>query len=374
MRKLILLSAVTSILVFIGGFDANACTGFRLKAKDGGIIYGRSMEWGAFDLNTRITLVPRGYTYKGLTPDGNNGKEYVVKYGMVGLDMPAIRDGYISDGMNEKGLAIGMFYHPEFTKYPGYIKSEVANTISGQEVTNYILSQFANIDEVKEGIRKVRVVGVMEESINLVPGMHWMVTDTDGNSIVIEYNDGEIRIHDAPLGVITNAPNYDWHMTNLQNFVSLSENAFPAKKLEEGVELRATGAGSGLLGLPGDNTPPSRFIRAVTWTQTARPFDNAEEGIYEAFRILDNFQLPLGPDAAEGSGHGENNDLMRSSTIWTVAWNLEDLTLNYHTQHNRRVRRLSISEIDFSKMGKEIVYIPLDEKKEQDIKEINPKL
>jgi len=374
MRNSIKLLFVAVLYLAIGNIDVNACTGFRLKAKDGGIIYGRTMEWGAFDLNTRITIVPRGYAYQGLTPDGKNGKKYVVKYGIVGLDMPAIRDGYISDGMNEKGLAIGMFYHPEFTKYPDYNVSEAPNTISGQELTNYILSQFSNVAEVKKGMQKVKVVGIMEESINLVPGMHWMITDSDGNSIVIEYNDGEMRIHDAPLGVITNAPNYDWHMTNLQNFVNLSPNAFPVKKLEEGIELRATGAGSGLLGLPGDNTPPSRFIRAVTWTQTARPFDNAEEGIYEAFRILDNFQLPLGPDAAEGAGHGETNDLMRSSTIWTVAWNLEDLTLNYHTQHNRRVRRLSFDDIDFSKMGTEIVYIALDENKKQDIKEIKPKL
>jgi choloylglycine hydrolase len=162
-------------------------------------------------------------------------------------------------------------------------------------------------------------------------------------------------------------------MTNLQNYVNLSANSFPPKKME-GIEVKPTGAGSGLLGLPGDNTPPSRFIRAVTWTQTARPLENAEEAVYEAFRILDNFQLPLGPDAAEGSGHESNNELMRASTIWTVAWNLTDLTLNFHTQHNRRVRRLDVKKIDFSKMGSDIVYIPLDEKKEQDIMDITTKL
>lgn len=373
MRNSIKLSVVVSILLLIGSIDTNACTGFRLKAKDGGVVYGRSMEWGAFDLNTRVTIIPRGYTFKALTPDGNNGKEYVVKYGVVGLDMPAIREGYISDGMNEKGLALGMFYHPEFTQYQDYNKSESSNSISGQDVANYILSQFADIEEVKKGMARVTVVGVFEKTVGIVPGMHWMVTDAKGISIVIEYTDGELKMHDAPLGVITNAPNYDWHMTNIQNYVNLSANAFPSK-IMEGIEFKPAGAGSGILGLPGDNTPPSRFIRAVTWTQTARPLENAEEAVYEAFRILDNFQLPLGPDAAEGSGHGSDNELMRSSTIWTVAWNLSDLTLNFHTQHNRRVRRLDVKEIDFSKMGSNIVYIPLDEKKEQDIKEISPKL
>ena len=373
MKNSIKLSVVVSLLLLIGSIDTNACTGIRLIAKDGGIVYGRSMEWGAFDLNTRVTIIPRGNTFKGLTPDGNNGKQYVAKFGIVGLDMPAVREGYISEGMNEKGLALGMFYHPEFTKYQDYKKADASNSISGQDVANYILSQFANIEEVKKGMPEVTVVAVLEETIDNYPGMHWIVTDNKGISIVIEYTDGKLKIHDAPLGVITNAPNYDWHMTNLQNYVNLSANSFPPKKME-GIEVKPTGAGSGLLGLPGDNTPPSRFIRAVTWTQTARPLENAEEAVYEAFRILDNFQLPLGPDAAEGSGHESNNELMRASTIWTVAWNLTDLTLNFHTQHNRRVRRLDVKKIDFSKIGSNIIYIPLDDKKEQDIKEITHKL
>ncbi len=101
-------------------------------------------------------------------------------------------------------------------------------------------------------------------------------------------------------------------------------------------------------------------------------FENAKEGIYEAFRILDNFNLPLGPDGAEGSGAGQNMDIMRSSTIWTTAWNLTDMTLNFHTQHNRRVRCVNIKEIDFSKIGNAIVHINFDEKKEQDILDITP--
>ncbi len=65
---------------------------------------------------------------------------------------------------------------------------------------------------------------------------------------------------------------------------------------------------------------------------------------------------------------------MRSSTIWTTAWNLTDLSLYYHTQHNRRVRTLDIKKIDFSKIGDEIIHVNLDDKKEQDMKDIMPKL
>ena len=129
-----------------------------------------------------------------------------------------------------------------------------------------------------------------------------------------------------------------------------------------------------MIGLPGDNTPPSRFIRAVAWTQTARKTATAKETVYEVFRILDNFNLPQGPDGGEGSGHGDSTDLMRSTTIWTTAWDLQDLTLNYHTQHNRRVRRVNVSAINFGHFSGKIVHVLMDDKKEQDIKDKTPKL
>jgi choloylglycine hydrolase len=364
-----LLVAFLLLLTFLN-INTIACTGIRLIAKDGGVIYGRTMEWGAFDLHSRVAIIPQGYEFTGLTPDGSNGKKFQARYGIVALDM--IGKDYIADGMNEKGLAVGLFYHPGCAKYPEYDKANAANCISAQDVPSYILSQFSNISEVKNGMQEITVVGVAEKAIGIVVDGHWMVTDSTGNSIVLEYTDGELKIHDAPLGVITNAPNYDWHMTNLSNYLNLSMFSVEPKQLA-GVNFAPTGAGSGMIGLPGDNTPPSRFIRAVTWTQTSRPLENATETVYEAFRILDNFNLPLGPDGAEGAGHGNNDNLMRSSTIWTTVWNLKDLTLNFHTQHNRRVRRLDISIIDFSKMGDKIMHIQLDEKKEQDIKEITLK-
>lgn len=363
------ITAIFCMLLALFSTHSSACTGVRLIAQDGSVVYGRTMEWGTFDLRSRINIVPVGYTYKGTTPDGKNGKTYATKYGFVGLDM--VEKYYISDGMNEKGLAVGMFYHPGFASYPTYNAATANNTISSQELANYILSQFATIEAVKQGMRNINVVGVIEAAIGIIVQGHWIVTDTSGRSIVIEYIDSELKIHEAPLGVITNAPSYDWHMTNLRNYVNLSNKSFPAKKLSD-IEFGQLGAGTGMLGLPGDNTPPSRFIRAVAWTQTARPLDNSAEGVNETLRILDNFQLPLGPDAAEGHGPSTNKDLMRSSTIWTTAWDLNNLTLNYHTQHSKRVRQLDIKSIDFNTIGNEITYLKMDKVKAQDIEKLQP--
>jgi len=345
----------------------DACTGIKLSAKDGSTVYGRTMEWGTFDLHSRVAIVPRGHSFTGLTPDGHNGKKWKAKYGFAGLDF--LNKDLIADGMNEKGLAVGMFYHPGYAEYMEYDKAEAGNSITAVDLVNYILSQYATVDEVSGAMKQVRVVPVVEKAIGIPVDGHWMVTDATGKSIVIEFTDGKAKIHENPLGVITNAPNYDWHMTNLRNYVNLSAVALPSKRIKD-MDFAPLGGGSGMIGLPGDFTPPSRFVRAVAWTQTARPTGTSDETVYELLRILDNFNLPLG--SAEGSSQSSSVEGMRSSTIWTTAWDLSNRVLYFHTQHNRRVRRLDMSSLDFSGDPGKISHLPLDKKKGQDFEDITP--
>jgi choloylglycine hydrolase len=93
-----------------------------------------------------------------------------------------------------------------------------------------------------------------------VPPAHFFLQDKSGKSLVVEPVDGTLKVHDAPLGVMANAPTYDWHMTNLANYINLSVNDIESIKLGA-QKISAFGAGGGLLGLPGDFTPPSRFAR-----------------------------------------------------------------------------------------------------------------
>ena len=368
--KVTLLGALTVSILLLSTSTStvNACTGIRLSAVDKGIVYGRTMEWGAFDLHSRVTIIPRGHEFIGLTPDGNTGNKWTAKYGVVGLDL--LGKLTIGDGMNEKGLTAGLFYHPGFAEYPEYDPAKADITITAIDVVHFILTQFATVDEVREGMNKVRVVPVVEESLGIPVDAHFMVTDSQGKSIVIEYLDGEMKIFENPLGIITNSPTFDWHMTNLRNYVNLSAVAIPNKKIED-LDFAALGGGSGMIGLPGDFTPPSRFVRATAFSQTARPTQSSGETVYELFRILDNFNIGVG--AAEGSdaSHGDANKL-RSATLWTTAWDIKNNILYYHTQHNRRVRKVDLAAIDFSAIGDSIIYIQLDQKKEQDVKDITP--
>ncbi len=344
---------------------AHACTGITLRAEDGAVVYGRTMEWGSFDLESRVVIVPRGTQITGQTPDQKPGKTWSTTYGVVGLD--AVGKDVIADGINEKGLTVGEFYHPGTAKYPAYDPATAAESMSALDVGLYLLSQCATVDEVRAALQSIRVVPVVEPAIGIAPPMHYLVTEPSGRAIVVEFLEGKLTIFEAPLGVVTNSPSYDWHVTNLRNYVNLSAVSIPDKQLGD-LDFKPLGGGSGMIGLPGDNTPPSRFIRAVAATQTARRTATGQETLYELFRILDNFNLPLG--AAEGSGVAKVAG-MRSSTLWTTAYDTKNLVLYYHTQHDRRVRTVDLKRINFAK-GRPVVRLPLDKQKSQDIADMTP--
>jgi choloylglycine hydrolase len=348
---------------------ALACTSIALQAENGAIVYGRTMEWGAFDLHSRVAIIPRETPLQGYTPSGTPGLTWKSRYGVVGLD--AIKKDYITDGMNEKGLVVGVLYLPGFAEFQPYDPTLAGISMSSAELANYILTKFATVDEVREGLTKIRVVPVVEPVLGGPPPLHWTVMDSTGEAIVIQYLKGKLHIFDNPLRVLTNAPSFDWHMTNLRNYINLSAIALPSRRIED-LDFAPLGAGSGFIGLPGDNTPPSRFVRAVAFTQTARKTPDANETVYEVFRILDNFNLPLG--SAEGPE--ANPDLlegMRSSTLWTTAADTQNLKYYYHTQHNRRVRMIDLNRVDFLPHQEGIRNLPLDEETSQSIDDVTPK-
>lgn len=270
--------------------------------------------------------------------------------------------------MNEKSLSVNLFYHPGYAEYPVFDPARSATTMGSLDLPQYLLTTCSSIDEMRAVLSKVDIVGVVEPSIGIESPIHLIATEPSGKAIVIEFTEGKVKIHEAPLGVLTNAPNYDWHTTNLRNYVNLSAVAIPSKKLED-LNFAPLGGGSGMIGLPGDFTPPSRFIRAVAFSKSACPTPTGTETMYELFRILDNCNVPLG--AAEGEASKSAIKGMRSATLWTTAYDTKNLVMQYHTQHNRRVRQVDMKKIDFSQGG-DLQRLPLDRDKSQDILDVTP--
>ncbi|QDU24328.1 linear amide C-N hydrolase [Urbifossiella limnaea] len=353
-----------TFLVLVGQ-RLEACTGLTLKAKDGAVVFGRTMEWGTFDLRSRVVIIPRGFDLQSPTPDGKKGLAWKTKYGAVGID--AVEKNYLVDGMNEKGLSVNLFYHEGFAEYPKYDPAKAAKSLDVLAVCPFLLTTCATTDEARKALADVTVVGSVVKEIGSVPPVHLMITDSSGKAFVLEFTKGVTTIHDTKLGVITNGPNYNWHVENLLNYTNL-DTPLPKRKVEDLKGLKF-GGGNRLFGLPGDLSSPSRFLRVASYSGTARETDDGKETMYEIFRILDNFNLSVGA-SAEGSGES-NQKGMRSSTIWTTAYDTKNLVMQYHTMHNRRVRQLDLKKLDFD--AKEIVRLPLDREKSQDIEDVTPK-
>ena len=149
--------------------------------------------------------------------------------------------------------------------------------MAAHEYGAWLLGNFATVDEVKANFDKVVLVPTVLEAIKQAAPVHFVVHDKTGKAVVIEPLDKTLKIFDDPLGVVTNSPTFDWHMTNLRNYVNLTATNVPPIALG-GITLAQFGQGSGLRGLPGDFTPPSRFVRAVAFSQSAIPSDTAERG------------------------------------------------------------------------------------------------
>ena len=103
---------------------AAACTGIRLKAEDGAVIYARTLEFG-MDLRSNVIVIPRGKEFSGTAPDNRPGLPWVTKYASAGanaFDLPVL-----VDGVNEAGLAVGIFYFPGYAKYQGIDATQSIN-------------------------------------------------------------------------------------------------------------------------------------------------------------------------------------------------------------------------------------------------------
>ena len=349
------------------GYTATACTGIVLEGEDGTAVYGRTMEWGAFDWHAKAVVYPKGEEFQGTTPGGKNGLSWKGEYGFLGIELA---DRTAGDGMNEVGLAGGVFYHTGFAKYPEYDPTLSDSSMAPTDVLPYVLSSFSSISEVREGMKDVRVVSVVDPTLNKVAPLHLMIVEPSGDSLVIEFTEGEQKIYDNPVGVITNNPTFDWHLQNLRNYGYLSNDPFE-KKTWGDLEITPLASGSGLLGLPGDYTAPSRFVRATVLKETSRKTEGGFDTVNQFFRIMDSFNVP----ANQGEGTVSNSDqnpAVPSDTQWTVAHDTNNLITYFHTMYNRRVRKIDLKELDFE--SGEANKVLLDEDKAQDVKEVTEEL
>ncbi len=334
-RLFLLIFAAYSLL----NCELPACTGLLVEAKDHTIVSGRTVEFG-IDLDMHVAVIPRGMQFVGQTPKGN-GISYTSKYAAAGIY--CFDQTIIMDGINEKGLVAAAFYFSNYAQYADINAQNQNQALSPVDFTNWILTQFATIDEVKEGIESIAIAPtVLKNWGPTPPPFHYIVYDKSGKSIVIEPRGGTLKVYENKIGTITNSPTFDWQLTNLSNYMNLSPyNVHPLDL--RGFLTTSFGQGSGMLGLPGDFTPPSRFVRAALFSTSELPAKNSQESVYQTFHILNQFDIP----------YGSVRDKQRSGTSYdftqlTSVKDPQKLCYYYRSYEDQTIRYIDLNQFDLN--------------------------
>lgn len=343
---------------FIYPLPTESCTGITLKSKGGTTIVARTIEWGGSNLNSQYVIVPRGYTKQSYIPGGIGGMSFTSRYGYVGLAVE--QKDFVAEGLNEMGLSAGLFYFPNYGKYENYDTAKKEKSIADLQLVSWLLGECKTVDEVKEAVKKVCIISIDPRASTI----HWRFTDTSGRQLVLEVINGTPLFYENKLGVLTNSPGFEWHMTNLNNYVNLFTGTAPTKQLGN-TELVSFGAGSGFLGIPGDITSPSRFVRAAFYQTSAPQQESPLATVLQCFQILNNFDIPIGIEFPIGEVPSD----IPSATQWTSATDMEHRIIYFRTMYNSAIRSIDLNTIDFSNI--QYKTVPMDIIMQQPVDVIN---
>jgi choloylglycine hydrolase len=242
--------------------------------------------------------------------------------------------------MNEKGLSLGMLWYPE-TEFPAVNESDISKALEILDSPSWILGNFATVDEVKAALQGVTIWGAKNSKLGGIPPLHIALHDASGKSLVIEFNDGQINVYDNPIGVLTNSPNFAWQITNLRNYANLTVMDIAPIKVN-GYTVYPTGHGAGLHGLPGDSTPPSRFVRTVINAQMSITAADAASAVNLAQHILNTVDIPKGIDRLN------SKTTMGDHTQWAVMKDLKNRIYYYRSYYDLSLKIIDLKKIDFS--------------------------
>ncbi|MGI2258220.1 linear amide C-N hydrolase [Shewanella sp. GXUN23E] len=328
----------------LSGNLAQACTGISLTTQQHANIHARTIEWGENDLNSKLIIAPRHYQYASTLPDGQSGLGWQSKFGFAGISVSD--DRFIAEGVNEAGLTAGLFYFKGYGSLAEFNPKQISDNITDMDFVRWMLSQFSTVEEVKAALASIKIVPVyIDDKGNPSPTAHWRVTDTRGNNIVIEIVDkGKINIYENPVGVLTNSPDFPWQVTNLNNYVSLKPGTAGAAKFGE-YEAKSFGVGTAFTGLPGDISPPARFVRAAFYVSTAPVLNTNEQAVSQAFHILNNFDIPIGTEFSPE--HKSHIPDLPSATQWTSAIDQQNRQFYFKTMHDSRIKQVDLNSINF---------------------------
>lgn len=303
------------------------CTAITFNAKNH--YFGRNL-----DLEHRyqecITIMPKKYDIKYKC-----GLSDTYHYAMIG--MATIVEGYplYYDATNEYGLSIaGLNFIGN-----AYFSTGVNNCsdIAVYELIPCLLSKFKTVDECESELKKINIVDDPFNDQYRTAQLHWLIADKE-RSVVLECTREGMKVYENPVGVLTNNPPFSYHMVNLSNYLNLT-NKEPPNRFSERIELSAYSRGMGALGMPGDLSSASRFVRvSFTKFNSVIP-DNEIDSVGQMFHILGSVE--------QQEGCVKLGDKFER-TQYTSCCNMDEGIYYYKTYDNSQISAVSMFNEDIS--------------------------
>ncbi len=298
------------------------CTAITYNTKDH--YFGRNFDL-EYSYQETVTITPRNYIFKF-----KQEKEITNHYAIIGMAYVANDYPLYYDAINEKGLAMAGLNFPENAVYQEAIKDK--NNIASFEFIPWILAQCTNIDEAKKLLEKINITKMNFSDDLPASPLHWIIADKE-KSLTVECIKEGLKIYDNPVGVLTNNPTFDIQMFNLNNYLSLSTEK-PKNNFSQKINLNTYSRGMGALGLPGDLSSASRFVKA-TFTKL-----NSISGDSESASISQFFEILGSVNQQRGCVHMGDNKY--EITIYSSCCNLDKGIYYYTTYENRQITAVNM--------------------------------
>lgn len=291
------------------------CTAVTLKTDD--FYFGRTLD-NDFSYSEQVTVTPRNFSFSF-----RNGRKFENHFALIG--MAYVVSGYplYYDAVNEKGLCMAGL---NFVGNAHYFKPcDDKDNIAQFELIPWVLSQCESVEQAKALLGRTNITGENFNDELSVSQLHWIVADKT-QSITVESVKEGLMIHDNPIGVLTNNPTFDMQMFNLNNFMNLSP--LPSRNnFAPNIKLDVYSRGMGAIGLPGDLSSQSRFVRAAFAKLNSVSESDEKSSVGQFFHILGAVEQVRGCCALEKSRY--------EITVYTSCCNA-DKGIYYYTSYNNR--------------------------------------
>ncbi len=293
------------------------CTAATYHTKDH--YFGRTLDYEV-SYGEEVVVTPRNYPFR-FRHMGSLSSHYAI----IGMATVAGGCPLYYDAVNEKGLGIAGLNFPGNADYKPL--AEGKDNVATFELIPWLLGQCATVGEARGLLERMNLADTPFGPQFPVSPLHWILTDLEGAITVESVRDG-IRIYDNPVGILTNNPPFDYQMTNLTNYMSLSTEP-PENHFSDRLELTPYSRGMGMLGMPGDLSSASRFVRAAFTKLHALSGETESESVSQFFHILGSVEQPRG---CVHMGEGKYE-----ITIYTSCCNMERGIYYYTTYENSQI-------------------------------------